>query len=355
MSQWTHYSTPDPEWTEAVANGALANRPSLTAPTLDPNATPSENAKAQLQYLNTIRDLRGKAVKQRLETLEYPRTGLTVEEKTIPVDGGEIKVRVYTPDAEGAEERFPIMLDFHGGGYIFGNLDLDEVKCRQACVQHRIVAVNVDYRLAPEHPWPIGINDSYAAVKWALKNADDLRVDPKKGVILCGLSAGACFVEVITQRARNDEELKGKITGQILQVPPTCKSDGGVYPDKYKDKLLSYEQNRNDVILGRDTSSMFMKLYKAGPVTHPEVSPLLADSLANLPPAFFQIAGGDPLRDEGLVYAEELEKAGVTTQVKVYPGLPHAFSEYLPQLKVSQKWMAEFLDGLGWLLSLKSN
>lgn len=136
-----------------------------------------------------------------------------------------------------------------GGGYCLGSLDTDEVKCRSACKKHRIVVVNVDYRLAPEFPWPVGINDSYDAVKWVsrmmdvfksklidglqvVNHAKELRVNLRKGFIVNGLSAGAMFACVVTQRARVDEDLKGKITGQILQIPPTCRAGPDGYPEK---------------------------------------------------------------------------------------------------------------------------
>lgn len=110
--------------------------------------------------------------------------GIKVEEKRISVfkPEGEISIRIYMPDSNSPEEKFPVLVDFHGtskslyrimatdnsvgGGYCLGNLDTDELKCRLACQKHRIVVVNVDYRLAPEFPWPIGIDDSYTAVKW---------------------------------------------------------------------------------------------------------------------------------------------------------------------------------------------
>lgn len=213
----------------------------------------------------------------------------------------------------------------------------------------------------------------------------------------------------MVQRARDDPDLQGKLTGQILQIPKTCQPEtaSGGYPERcvlligaqvlvfnaycrFRNKLLSYEQNKSDPVLTRETLAIFygtdkgdaqsnfnthgnflLESYKAGPQSHLEVSPLLSESLSGLPAAYIQVAGADPLRDDGLCYAEQLEKAGVPVKLDMlvhlricvivlkkrssnlinrYPGVPHGFASVFPQLKISQKWRDDFDVGVHWLL-----
>ncbi|THH03607.1 hypothetical protein EW145_g6146 [Phellinidium pouzarii] len=322
MAQWAHYSTPDPEW--------LAHKPVLWS---DPNATPeSENEGSETKLLRLQRRV-AETLKQHVKEASAP-VGITVEEQRIRMSRhpGEIAVRVYTPKLDDAEETFPVIIQLHGGGFCLGTLDNDELKCRALCATHRTVVVNVDYRLAPAFPWPVGLNDSYDAVKWVVRDAPDLRVSIDKGLIVSGESAGANFTCVIAQRARDDPELKGKITGQVLQIPSTCSGRLQGYPEKYKDQLLSFEQNKDDPIITRSMMKMFVDAYKPAPAGNPEVSPLLAESFVGLPPAYVQVAGADALRDEGLLYTQLMQESGVQTKLDVYPGVPHGFATSLPQL-----------------------
>ncbi|KAI5117941.1 hypothetical protein M0805_002054 [Coniferiporia weirii] len=343
MAQWAHYSTPDPELVQV-----LAGMPSLRTATIDDIDAEDADFVSKLEAAQ-----REVAELSRVRVEEAgPPVGITVEERRVIVSKppGEIAVRVYTPELgeEGETETFPAFIQLHGGGYCLGSLDSDELKCRTLCATHRAVIVNVDYRLAPAFPWPTGINDSYTTVKWVAKNASALRVDLTKGLVVGGTSAGANFTCIIAQRAREDPELKGKITGQVLQIPSTCSNREG-YPERYRDQLLSYAQNNNDPILSPGRRNMFMAAYKPGPPLNPETSPLLAETFVGLAPAYVQIAGADPLRDEGLLYAQLLQKDGVPTKVEVYPGVPHGFASYFPQLAASARWRADLDVGLRWL------
>lgn len=339
MAEWSHYATLDPEFVEALAK----------TPPLPPSFT-KDSLKGDQEV---IRRRKFVAVRQR-EAVEAagPPVGITVAEKRIPVTTppGDIAIRIYTPQSQDSSETFPAFVHFHGGGYSVGNLDTDELVCRANSANHRIIVVNVDYRLAPEFRWPIGPNDAYDAVKWVALNAQELRVDLKKGFIVGGLSAGGNFTCTITQRARDDPELQGKITGQVLQVPATITHEEGFPPEKFKDKLKSYEQCKDDPILSRTEMDLYMGAYQPGELNHPLVSPLLAKSFSGLPPAYVQIAGGDPLRDEGLLYAQMMQESGVPTKVDVYPGMPHGFTIYYPTIGASAKWRADLEVGIQWLL-----
>ncbi|KAL5526185.1 hypothetical protein ACEPAG_7524 [Sanghuangporus baumii] len=339
MAQWAHYSTPPNE--EFLK--ALAERSTYYPPAVKSSKEGDEEI---IKQQKLTEEVSRKAVEA-----AGPPEGIVVEEKLVPVTTppGEIKVRVYTPQSEDPSEIFPVYVHIHGGGYSIGTLDLDEFVCREASAKHRIVVVNVDYRLAPQFPFPTGIEDTYEAVKWVEANASSLRVDLKKGFIVGGRSAGGNFTCVVTQRARSDPVLQGKLTGQVLQIPSTITHAGG-YPEKLKGKMISYEQNKDDPILSPPYLALFIGAYKPGPQSDVRVSPLLAESFEGLPPAYVQIAGADVLRDEGLLYEQFMREAGVPTKLEVYPGVPHGFDVYYPELKISQKWRADFHIGMQWLL-----
>ncbi|KAL5526137.1 hypothetical protein ACEPAG_7475 [Sanghuangporus baumii] len=338
MAQWAHYSTPNEEFLKA-----LAEQPPYSPPAVKDSKEVDEEIIKQQKL----------AEERSREAVEAagPPEGIVVEEKLVPVTTppGEIKVRVYTPQIEDSSETFAVYVYIHGGGYSIGTLDLGEFVCRATSGKHRMVVVNVDYRLAPQFPFPTGIEDTYEAVKWVEANASSLRVDLKKGFIVGGKSAGGNFTCVITQRARSDPVLQGKLTGQILQIPSTITHSAG-YPEKLKDKMISYEQNKDDPILSRAYLALIIGAYKPGPQSDVRVSPLLAESFEGLPPAYVQIAGADVLRDEGLLYEQFMREAGVSTKLEVYPGVPHGFDIYYPELKISQKCRADFHAGMQWLL-----
>ncbi|KAH8115030.1 Alpha/Beta hydrolase protein [Phellopilus nigrolimitatus] len=344
MAQWAHYSAKSEEWLQILAQHPEV---SLMAK-LPPSVT--DGTESELTWRKRICV---ELPRQSVEAAGAP-VGITVKEPLVPVSNpsGEIAVRVYTPESQDSGETFPAFLNIHGGGYCFFTLDVNEIKCREFCSTYRAVIVSVEYRLAPEYKWPVGLNDTYTALKWLASNAPSLCIDPKKGLIVSGASAGANFACTVAQRARGDPELKGKITGQLLQVPQTCwrNVDQG-YPEKYKDQLLSFDQNKDDPILHPALFKLFMDAYP-GPSTDPEMSPLLAETLAGLPPAYMQVAGGDPLRDEGLLYAQRLEEDGVPTKIDIYPGMPHGFDTNFPQLSASAKWRADLESGVRWLLEL---
>jgi len=191
-------------------------------------------------------------------------------------------------------------------------------------------------------------------VKWIKDHAHEYRADISKGLIVAGSSAGAMFAAVISHRAKADPDLQGKITGLILQIPPTLGfvGPGDEIPEKFAPYLVSREQNKNDPILSAATRKVFIDAYKPGPLGHPDTSPLLAESHEGLPPTYFQVAGADILRDEGLLYEKVLKESGVPTKLDIYPGVPHGFSGFRPELKISQKYREDTNKGLKWLLSL---
>ncbi|GBE82847.1 AB hydrolase superfamily protein [Sparassis crispa] len=274
-----------------------------------------------------------------------------VEDHKIAVEDGEITVRCLTPTTGDAEERFPLLIWFHGGGFVFGDLDMNDYHLRIMCVEHRLSIVNVDYRLAPEHVHPIPWEDAYAATKWVVRNGSLLSASFEKGFILGGASAGANLTVTVARRARDDIFFRETpITGQVLQAPPILHPEDPA-EEKYRSELLSMEQNKDGPLLTREVALIMADVAKL-PVSSPHHSLLLQPSHVGTPPVYMQVAGMDPLRDEGLLYAKLLEQADVATRVDVYPGVPHFFHYFFPQLTMSVKADKDMNNGIRWLLGL---
>jgi len=209
------------------------------------------------------------------------------------------------------------------------------------------VAVNVDYRLAPEYPFPTPVNDAYDALKWTADNFTELGGNPVKGFLVGGISAGANFAAIVSHLYANDK-LSPPLSGSYLSIPATIAPE--VLPSKYKDVYLSREQNSKAPILNDDSIKLLESLYKPDP-TSPLRSPIVFESHKGLPPTYFQICGMDPLRDEALIYEEILRvDNGIKTKVDVYPGLPHGFWSWFPDAQFSKKFQEDCVNGMSWLL-----
>ncbi|KAJ7111031.1 Alpha/Beta hydrolase protein [Mycena epipterygia] len=334
MSQYAHLSDPDPEFSDA-----LSKLPIPPAP-LD-----------LLQAMrNLMTDLASKTKTHNRHKLP-DESSYSVEDCKIAVEGGEITIRCTKPTPTSGEvPEFPVLFWAHGGGCVSGDLELDDFPHRILCVKYRISIVSVDYRLAPEHPFPIGLNDCYSALKWTVENATRIFADPAKGFLVGGNSAGGYLATVLAHRARDDPFfLNHKITGQILQYPRVLSR--AAYPPQYKDQLLSMEQNKDAPGLTAASINFIAGLVKAPP-SDPEYSPLLAPH-EGLAPAYIQVCGLDPLRDEALLYERLLREAGVKTKLDIYPGVPHGFNFAFPHLATSIKFEADLNAGLAWLLDAK--
>ncbi|EMD36109.1 hypothetical protein CERSUDRAFT_96334 [Gelatoporia subvermispora B] len=270
-----------------------------------------------------------------------------VEDHRVPVEGAEMPVRCLIPKGASKGKSFPMLYWIHGGGGRLGTIHDDDLFLRTLCVEFQICIVNIEYRLAPEYKFPVMVDDAYIGLKWAVENAPLLSASLTKGFIVGGVSAGAYLVAVITHRARDDLFFTSRpITGQILGIPPVVHPDA--YPEKYKSKLLSVEEMKNSPILGKEEIYRCYNDMGSDPL-NPECSPLLYPSHAGLPPAYFQVCGLDPLRDDGLLYEELLREAGVPTKLDVYPGVPHGFHLFFP-IAQATKYDGDIRKGLAWLL-----
>ncbi|KAI0356165.1 hypothetical protein OH77DRAFT_238225 [Trametes cingulata] len=331
----SHLATPDPELAPLIA--ALPAIPAPTGP-VDPAVV-----RARVAGMFTT------VARKNLAPLLPPEDTYVVAEYKIPNDAGEFAIRTYRPAADDSKT-FPAMLVIHGGGFMTGDLEMEDYLLKILCVDLQIAIVNVDYRLAPENPYPAGLNDTYDALKWTARNAALIHADLRKGFIVSGKSSGGNFAAVIAHRAKDDPFFAGTpLTGQILQMPAVCHPEA--VPESVKDKLNSMEECKDAPIFTRGQMLSSYAILKADP-KNPEISPLLYPSFTGLPPAYLQVCGLDPCRDEGLVYAEKLKRNGIPTKLDVYPGAPHGFSAIFGHTKLAQKWNEDYKQGVRWLLSL---
>ncbi|KAI8263256.1 Versiconal hemiacetal acetate esterase [Colletotrichum sp. SAR11_239] len=229
----------------------------------------------------------------------------------------------------------------HGGGWTLGDLEGEDIACKAICEYTKVVVVSMDYRLAPENPFPRGLEDCWDILLWTLENSSTLGIDPNC-VMVSGSSSGGNSTAVIAHRARD----KGiALKGQILRIPATCHID--CYPPELK--LRSMEELKDAPLLSKRSMETFYGYYSPPDPSSTEVSPLLSQNFKDLAPAYLQVAGMDPLRDEGLAYAAKLKDAGVPTKVDIYPGLPHAFG-YFPELSATPKFSIDVITAIVQLI-----
>lgn len=238
-----------------------------------------------------------------------PEVGAITE---LEVDGadGRLGARLYRP--EGASEPLPTLAFFHGGGFVIGDVSSYDAQCRTLCVGADVALLSIDYRLAPEDPFPAAVEDAVAAASWALGHAGELGGDPAR-VAVGGDSAGGNLAAVAAQALRGSEP---GLAGQLLIYPVT--DFGTARP--------SQAANGEGLFLTADDMEWFRLQYLAdGSRTDPRASPLLAEDLSGLPPAVIVTAEFDPLLDDGEAYADALEAAGVRVLRRRFEGLIHGF------------------------------
>jgi acetyl esterase len=234
-----------------------------------------------------------------------------IEDVTLPGVEAGIPARVYTPDGP---DPCPIMLHFHGGGYVKGGIEESDAFCRNLARGTRHMVLSIDYRLAPEHPFPAALDDAVAATVWAGTHAAELGGAPGP-VVVCGESAGGNLAAVACLRLRSDPRVA--IRYQVLLQPVV-------------DFTLSFPSVAlppTECLVPREDLAWYYRTYcgdRCDP-RDPRISPIFAENLSGLPAALIIAAEYDTLRDEAQAYAERLETAGVATRYACYPGMVHGF------------------------------
>ena len=248
-------------------------------------------------------------------------------DSVVDIVAGDVPARVYRPRGDGP---FPVVVMFHGGGWVIGDLTTADCQCREVCRGVGAVVVSVDYRLAPEHRFPAAAEDCYAATRWTAAHAADYAGDA--GLLaVAGDSAGGNLAAVVAQMARD----RGgpPLVYQLLVYPVT----NGVNLD-----TASYRDNGEGYLLTAEAMHWFWNHYAPSPEDRrsPYASPVMASDLSKLPPALVMTAEFDPLRDEGEAYAKALSAAGVTADLIRWDGLIHGFFAHTRTIHAAREAMA---------------
>ena len=255
-----------------------------------------------------------------------------VADRNITGPGGEIPIRLYYPQGNSP---YPVVVYFHGGGWVIGNLDTHHALCHALSKTSGCLVVAVDYRLAPENPYPAAIEDAYAATCWVADNAKAIRAAESRIAVL-GDSAGGTLATVAAMMARDRD--KPNIALQVLIYPIT----------DYNFNTASYLNNGEGYMLTRDLMKWFWNLYLADEkvADQPYVSPLRASDLSGLPETLILTAEFDPLCDEGEAYAQRLQEAGVRVKLTRYNGMIHGFMRMTSRLNKARLALYEVAETL---------
>lgn len=262
--------------------------------------------------------------------------GVKLEERSVPGNGRPISVRLYRPETPGLH---PVLVYFHGGGFVFGSLDMYDGLCAALAREASCIVCSVDYGLAPEHPFPEPVEDAYSAVEWIRNHAVSLGADPNR-IGVGGDSAGGNLAAVVSLIHRDCGQPPFK--GQLLIYPVTDLT-GRVSRSRLECSQLSLG---NDRLTGFQQNHLYLRSREDA--RHPWASPILAEDLSGLPPAWIITAEHDPLCEQGEAYGARLCNAGVAAVVKRYRGVNHGFvymQGILPEadqaLKEAALWLKE--------------
>lgn len=341
LSDFSQYGGPSEDW--------LAVEKTLPELTFDSNADPI----ALRSAVNTERENRTAAVMVHLSARVHTK------DYSIPTrDSSSIEARTYRSVEKEKAEKLPVFLYFHGGGFIFGSIGSEDATCAQTAIKTGVIVLNVNYRHTPEHVFPTAWHDAEDALAWLHKNVDAIGGDPSK-VVVGGVSAGgqlsaSLALEQHLKKSNVTKDLP-PLAGQVLIIP--CVASPSNYdqgPGK-KLKVSSYVENEHAPILPKKTVEFFMGLLKVGTPdlkdTKVNIVNSTEDEVKGLPPTMFGIAGLDPLRDEGLLYAKLLSEANVPTETRLFKGVPHGHRRFGDALKASKHWDDCIEEGILWTLS----
>ncbi|QYK70122.1 MULTISPECIES: alpha/beta hydrolase [Paenibacillus] len=273
-----------------------------------------------------------------IEQSEHVRT----TSRMIPSVAGEILVKIYEP-AQRTDVRLPAMLWIHGGGYVMGHPDMDDALCERFVQAAKCVVVSVDYRLAPEHPYPAAIDDCYAVLTWMTDEAELLGIDLDR-IAIAGASGGGGLTAALALMARD----KGG-PALIFQMP--------LYPmiDDRNITASSHEITADNAPWNRTNNLAAWNMYLGDRTEDTEVSPYAvpskAENLAGLPPTYTCVGQLDLFRDETIEYVTRLAQAGVDVEFHLYPRTFHNFEGMVPQAEVSQRASQSYVDAIARALN----
>jgi len=258
------------------------------------------------------------------------------ERLTIPGPVGEIPARLFVPGGD----LLALVVFYHGGGWVLNDLDGYDAMCRDLAQGSNCAVLSVDYRVAPEHPFPAPVEDCYAAFLWADQNCVTL-LGRKLPLVLAGDSAGGNLTAVVALAAR---DRKGPPVALQVMIYPITDCDLA---------RPSYVENADNALMSSDMMFWFWDQYAPDLAqrANPLISPMRAADLSGLPPALVEVASHDPLRDEGLAYGEKLKSAGVQATVRTWDGAFHGFLQMGSLLPASAEALAVIAEDIRQQLS----
>lgn len=277
----------------------------------------------------------------------------TLEEVELEIplpDGTKSHTVIHRPSAKAAKPPGPLIVLYYGGGFILGSPATMAPYSRGLARIFDAVVVSPTYRAAPEHPFPVGINDAWDCLKWCAINAKSIGADPSKGFITGGISAGANFGAVLARRAV-EEQLNPPLSGQWISLLVAFRKH--TIPKAHESIWTSWEQNKDTLVINAKDGETLFGHYKPD-FESPLFNPLVGDfDVGKMPPAYTQVTGMDLIRDDGIVYDKVLKIQGVPTKLDIYPGVPHSFWHFFPQLTQSKKALVDIAEGFAWMLKTK--
>lgn len=333
MSEYYHYGQPSEEW---VKLNAPSNSAALAG--LSP-----------IELQAAVNKDRETAAKQKLQSDTSLLKVETIDEFISTRDNSKIPARVYRPGDRAPDESLPVLVFFHGGGFIFGTIDSESYTCARIVSERRVVLIHICYRHPPTYQYPTQINDAWDAFEWTVSHAERLGGDNTR-LILGGISAGAALAASVVLRENQSHPGNGRIVGQLLGIPWLLHPDA--WTSRMETEQCSYAQNKDAPILTLGLARLFAAQLNVADINDEIqfVGNAKDSDLKGMPRTVMLVAGMDLLRDEALDYEKRLKEQAVETKCHVFSGLPHGFYRHL-ELSATDEWFKSIADGIAWISS----